>query len=61
MGRRPIYEVIKHMLVEELGKRIRKLEKDTRVLERLYFIRCLYRGEGVEKAVDLIGITEATG
>ncbi len=61
MGRKPIYEVIKHMPVEGLDRRIRKLEKDTRVLKRLYFIRYLYRGESVEKAADFVGITKATG
>ena len=37
MGRKRVYEVVKHMSAEELDKRIKK-EKDTRVLKRLYFI-----------------------
>ena len=54
MGRRRVYEVVKHMSAEELDKRIEK-EKDTRVLKRLYFIRYLYRGMSVEEAADLVG------
>jgi len=61
MGRNRIYEVKKHMSSEELDKRIKKLEKDTRVLKRLYFIKNLYRGESVEKSADIVGITKATG
>ena len=61
MGRKRVYEVVKHLSVEELDTRIKKLEKDTRVLKRLYFIRYLYRGMSVEKAAELVGITKATG
>ena len=61
MGRKRIYEVLKHIPAEELDKRIKKLEKDTRVLQRLYFIRYLYKGMSVEEAAELVGITKATG
>jgi putative transposase len=61
MGRKRVYEVVKHVPAEELDKRIKKLEKDTRVLKRLYFIRYLYRGMSVEEAADLVGVTKATG
>ena len=61
MGRKRVYEVEKHLPAEELDNRIKKLEKDTRVLKRLYFIGHLYRGMGVEEAADLVGITKATG
>ena len=60
MGRKRVYEVVKHMSAEELDERIKK-EKDTRVLKRLYFIRYLYRGMSVEEAADLVGVTKATG
>ena len=60
MGRKRVYEVVKHMSAEELDKRIEK-EKDTRVLKRLYFIKYLYRGMSVEEAADLVGVTKATG
>jgi len=61
MGRKRIYEVVKHLPSEELDRRIKKLEKNTRVLKRLYFIRYLYRGISVEGAADLVGVTKATG
>ena len=38
MGRERVYEVAKRIPVEELDKRIKRLEKDARVLKRLYFI-----------------------
>ena len=44
MGRKRVYEVVKHMSAGELDKRIEK-EKDTRVLKRLYFIRYTFTEE----------------
>lgn len=61
MGRKRVYQVEKHISMEELDRKIRKLEKDTRVLKRLYFIRYLYRGMSVEESADLVGVTKATG
>ena len=61
MGRKRVYEFVKHLPAEELDKKIKKLEKDTRVLKRLYFIRHLYRGISVEEAAELVGVTKATG
>ena len=61
MGRKRVYEVAKRISVEELDKRIKRLEKDTGVLKRLYFIRYLCRGMSVEEAADLVGVTKATG
>ena len=61
MGRKRIYEVAKRIPVEELDKRIKRLEKDTSVLKRLYFIRYLCRGMSVEEAAELGGVTKATG
>ncbi|CAD7769856.1 hypothetical protein FHEFKHOI_00686 [Candidatus Methanoperedenaceae archaeon GB50] len=60
MGRKRVYEVVKRIPVEELDKRIKRLEKDTSVLKRLY-IRYLCRGMSVEEAAELVGVTEATG
>jgi putative transposase len=61
MGRKRVYQVEKHIPMEELDRKIKKLEKDTRVLKRLYFIRYLYKGMSVEEAADLVGVTKATG
>lgn len=49
MGRERVYEVAKRIPAEELKKRIKRFEKDARVLKRLYFIRYLYRGMSVEE------------
>ncbi|CAD7776641.1 MAG: Homeodomain-like domain protein [Candidatus Methanoperedenaceae archaeon GB50] len=48
MGRKWVYEV-------------KKLEKDIRVFQRLYFIRRLCRGMSVEEVAGLVGVTKATG
>ncbi|CAD7767894.1 Homeodomain-like domain protein [Candidatus Methanoperedenaceae archaeon GB50] len=61
MGRKRVYEVAKRIPVEELDKRIKRIEKDTRVLKRLYFIRYLYRGMSVEEAAELVRVIKATG
>ncbi|CAD7771691.1 Homeodomain-like domain protein [Candidatus Methanoperedenaceae archaeon GB50] len=61
MGRKRVYEVAKRIPAEELDKRIKRLEKDARVLKRLYFIRYLCRGMSVEEAAELVGVTKATG
>jgi len=44
-----IYPIARLLPVEELDKRIRSLEKDARVLKRLYFVRFLYDGLSVEE------------
>jgi len=44
------------MTVEELDRRIKTLETDTKVLKRLYFIKHRYNGKSVEKACDLVGV-----
>jgi putative transposase len=49
------------MTVEELDKRIKTLELNTRVLKRLYFIRHRYNGKSVEDACDLVGVKKPVG
>ena len=61
MGRKRVYEVVKCISAEELDNMIRKLERNVRVLKRLYFIRYLYKGLSVEESAELVGITKATG
>jgi putative transposase len=51
----------KQMSVEELDKRIKTLEHNTRVLKRLYFIRHRYNGKSVEEACDLVGVKKPVG
>jgi transposase len=52
--------VKRHLSADELEVLIRN-EKDKRVLERLIFIRNLYDGEGVAKAVGKLGRSKVTG
>ena len=53
MGTIPVQ---RKMTAEELEKLIKTLEKDTRVLKRLYFIRYRYQGDSVETAAEKVGV-----
>jgi putative transposase len=48
----------RHITAEELLKRIKSLEKDVKVLQRLYFIKYRYEGVAVEKAAKRVGISK---
>ncbi len=48
----------KHLTVQDLEKRIKTLEKDTRVLKTLYFVRYRYEGMSVEEAAKLVGTSK---
>jgi len=61
MGRKQEKEILKHITLDELNKIIKKEEKSVRVLERLYFIRFLYKEIRFKEACDKIDITEPTG
>jgi len=43
MGRKKEKELVKHVTLEDLNNRIKKEEKSVRVLERLYFVRFIYK------------------
>jgi len=58
MGRKQEKEILKHITLDELNKIIKKEEKSVRVLERLYFIRFLYKGDKIKEACDKIDITD---
>ena len=51
----------RHMSFEELNKRIKTLEKDTKVLQRLYFIKYRYERKSMAKSAQLVGITRYVG
>jgi putative transposase len=51
----------KHMSNEELQKRIKTLETNTKVLQRLYFIKHRYEGKSVEVASHLVGVAKPVG
>jgi len=61
MGRKQEKEIIKHATLEDLNKMIKTEEKSIRVLERLYFIRFLYKGASIKEACEEVNITEPTG
>ena len=61
MGRKQGKELVRHVTLEELNKMVKKEEKSVRVIERLYFIRHLYKGETLKEACDKVDITEPTG
>jgi len=51
----------RHLSIEDLDQRIKSLEKNTRVLKRLYFIKFRYQGDSVEKASERVGVTRMVG
>jgi len=61
MGRKQEKEIIKHVTLDDLNRKIKKGEKSVRVLERLYFLRFLYKGDTIKEACEKVNITEPTG
>jgi putative transposase len=61
MGRKQEKEIIKHVTLDDLNIKIKKEEKSVRVLERLYFIRFIYKGDSIKEACEKVAITEPTG
>ncbi len=61
MGRKQEKTIIRHITLDDLNKAIKKDEKSVRVLERLYFIRFLYKGDTVKEACEKVNISEPTG
>jgi putative transposase len=61
MGRKQEKEIIKHVSLEELNKIIKKEEKSVRVLERLYFVKFIYKGDTIKEACQKVNISEPTG
>ena len=61
MVRKEEIKINKSVPVEEIEKRIKSIEKDVRVLKRLYFILYRYRGYSVEEATKMVGVTKMVG
>jgi len=61
MGRKQEKTIIRHVTLDELNRKIKKEEKSVRVLERLYFIRSIYKGDTIKESCDAVNITEPTG
>jgi len=52
---------VRHLTLDELNKKIKKEEKSVRVLERLYFIKYIYKGHSIKEACENVDISEPTG
>jgi transposase len=61
MGRKQEKEVERHITLDELNDLIKRGEKSVRILERLYFIRFLYKGDAIKEACERVNISEPTG
>ncbi len=58
MARPENITIERHITAEELQKRIKSLEKDVKVVQRLYFIKYRYEGVTVEEAASRVGISK---
>lgn len=58
MARPENITIERHITAEELQKKIKSLEKDTKVLQRLYFIKYRYEGVSVEDAAERVEISK---
>jgi len=54
-------KIKRHMSVEEIDQRTKKLEKDFKLLNRLYFIKNRYNRDSVEVAASKSGVTKRVG
>jgi putative transposase len=61
MVKTEMYPIARLLPVEELDRRIKSIEKDVRVLKRLYFVRYRYDGDSVEEAASKVGVTKMVG
>lgn len=61
MPRSEMISIQKHMTQEELLRRIKSLETNTKILQRLYFIKHRYDGASVEEASRLAGVAKPAG
>lgn len=58
MARPENITIKRHITAEELHKKLKSLEKDTKVLQRLYFIKYRYEGVSVEDAAKRVEISK---
>ena len=61
MSRREEIPIQRLMNIEELNRKIKSVEKDVKILKRLYFIKFRYNGDSVEKASEKVGVTKRIG
>src|SRR5512136_1167994 len=61
MSRQEEISIQRLMNIEELNRKIKSVEKDVKILKRLYFVKFRYNGESVEKAAEKVGVTKRIG
>ena len=61
MVKTEMYPIERKITMDELNNRIKKVEKDVRVLNRLHFIKNRYLGDSVEIASSKVGVTKRVG
>jgi putative transposase len=61
MSRREEIPIQRLMNIEDLNRKIKSVEKDVKILKRLYFIKFRYSGDSVEKASEKVGVTKRIG
>ena len=61
MPRPEQFAIQKLITKEELLRRIKTLETDTKILQRLYFIKHRYDGASVDEASRLVGVAKPVG
>lgn len=61
MSRREEIPIQRLMNIEDLNRKIKSVEKDVKILKRLYFIKFRYSGDSVEMASEKVGVTKRIG
>jgi len=61
MSRREEIPIQRLMNIEDLNRKIKSVEKDVKILKRLYFIKFRFNGDSVEKASEKVGVTKRIG
>jgi putative transposase len=61
MARKEEIKINRSVPLEEIQIRIRSMEKDVRILKRLYFIKYRYQGSSVAEASKNVGVTKMVG
>jgi hypothetical protein len=61
MSRPEQIHIERHITIEEINKRIKYLEKDVKVLKRLYFIKYRHDRMSIEESAQRVGISKPVG
>ena len=61
MAKKEMYPIERKMTEDDLNRLIKSLERSTKMLKRLLFVKYRYNGDSVEEAAKRIGITKMIG